>query len=327
MLKPMLAPPVAVQFAEPVEGNAPKPSTKVELLRTGIFRNGKDKFPITKEHLDSFVKNFSEKVRGIDLAVDYKHDSEDVAAGWFKSVEVVDSGDGKNFQLFAEIDWTKNGEKVLSEKEFRYISADFHLKYVDNETLKEYGPTLLGAGLTNRPVVKGMEPIVQLSEKEGVNDMTLEQAMAKIAELEARLAKAPDTAKFADMEKKCAEYEKKMADDAAAAKLAEKKGKFDKMLSERKVVEAQREAFMSDDFAKFTELQQVPPKEGRLSENEDPAKGGDNGGDEGDTQDQVIKLAEKLVADKKASDIVSATKMVLTDPEHKALAEKYSNLV
>ena len=66
-------------------------------------------------------------------------------------------------ELWATVDWTEGGEKSVRRKEYRYLSADFQFNYTDNETLQEYGPTLFGAGLTNRPVVKGMAPTI-LSE-------------------------------------------------------------------------------------------------------------------------------------------------------------------
>ena len=65
----------------------------------------------------------------------------------------------------ARVDWTPNGEKILAEKEFRYLSAEFDVDYTDNETPDiSHGTVLLGAGLTNRPVIKRMDAVITLSE-------------------------------------------------------------------------------------------------------------------------------------------------------------------
>lgn len=330
MLKRMRFIPSRVKLAEGAEGVAPAPAKTVQVMRTGSFKHPEyGNFSITKEHLDSFVKNFNERVRGIDIATDYKHDSEAEAAGWFERVFVEpDSERAGEFVLMADMDWTKPASEKLLNKEFRYLSADFTLNYVDPETSKKFGPVLLGAGLTNRPFIKGMDPVVTLSEqKEGANAMTLEQAMAKIAELEAKLAAMGGTPEqfsqmrqqFAEAQKTIDAYKAKEAEQEKATKLSEKKSKFDKMLSEKKVVEAQREAFMGDDFAKFAELAMPAPKE------EKKATGSEGGGTntEGDASDKILALAETLVKEKKASSLDKAVSMVLADPEHKALREEH----
>ena len=136
---------------------------KMQIIRAGTFTDPRyGVFDITPKMLQEMVDNFTTGVRGIIPALDYKHDSDDIAAGWFKSLYL--SEDGK--ELWAEIEMTPKGEKVLADKEFGYVSADLDTAYIDNETQKEFGCVLLGAGLTNRPVIKRMEPVIQLSEKE-----------------------------------------------------------------------------------------------------------------------------------------------------------------
>lgn len=135
---------------------------KMQIIRTGTFSDPRyGIFEITPSMLQEMVKNFSEGVRGVIPALDYKHESDDVAAGWFKKLYLSEDGQ----ELWAEIEMTPKGEKVLSDKEFGYVSADLDTAYTDNETHKEFGCVLLGAGLTNRPVIKRMEPVIQLSEK------------------------------------------------------------------------------------------------------------------------------------------------------------------
>lgn len=321
----------AIQLSEGKDGKPAEVSKRVQLLRTGSFKHPSyGKFSITEAHLHSMAKNLSEGARGIDVAIDYNHESEKEAAAWMSKPEVAALDKGGH-GLFVDADWTPPAQEKLRNKEFKYLSADFTLSYTDPETSKNFGPTLFGAGLTNRPFVKGMDSVIQLSENpEGEDEMNeLEKAQAENKKLteekattEKKLSEAQDQVKT--LTEKVATLEKAAQEGEKAKKLAEKKEKFDKMLSEKKVVEAQREAFMADDFAKFTELQQPSPKDTKLSEGD---KGGDDKGEkEGDCQDKILALADALVAEKKAPDQSAAVKMVLKDPQHKKLADEYRKM-
>jgi uncharacterized protein YoxC len=298
----------------------------IQVIRAGLFydmRYGQIK--ITPEILISFVDNFNNNIRKVDLALDYSHDAEGPAAGWFEELETREN----DTELWAKINWTETGKRRVQEKEFRYVSADFNLDYEDNETLRGHGPVLYGAGLTNRPLVKGMQPttvLQELSESE-VNHMD-EQTKALVETVESlgnqfsELTKTLDTL-VADQkgDKKASEDVKKAEDDkkddmgemkrkleemakenkdlkAQVAKLtgekqaSEKEMQFQKLLSEGKAVPAQKDAFLADDMAKFAELA------GEV--NTDAAGTGDNPPhhDENlDSQDKVIALAEKKVQD------------------------------
>lgn len=141
------------------EGSTPE---KIQLFKVGTFHHPEyGKFEITPKVLQEMKSNFDSKVRGIDLAVDYRHENEDVAAGWIKGIELDESG------MWAVVDWTPKGKQIIKDKEFRYISPEFMLSYKDNESLKDFGPTLMGAALTNRPFIKRMEPVVELAEGTG----------------------------------------------------------------------------------------------------------------------------------------------------------------
>jgi hypothetical protein len=208
----------------------------MQILRTGEFSDPRySRFEISKTMLADLVKNFSEGVRGVIPALDYKHESDDVAAGWFKALYLKDEGN----ELWADIEMTPKGEKILADKEFGYVSADFDTEYQDNESLRKFGCVLLGAGLTNRPVIKRMESVIQLSEKEKdpVSEKISklvgegypqEQAVAialemerkgklseeeqkmeeKMKEMEAKLSEMEG--KLAESEKMCAEYKAKL---------------------------------------------------------------------------------------------------------------------
>lgn len=329
---PVRGPQIEIKLSESLAPEGSKVPKRIQILRTGTFHHPEyGKMVITHEHFDSFVRNLKEGVRGIDIMLDVAHDSDREAAAWFKNLVI--EGDA----LFAEVEWTPFGEKKVADKEFRYTSADFHLDYQDNETLKKYGPTLLGAGLTNRPVIKGMEPVVQLSEfNGGVNMLTLEQAMARIAELEQALVAAQKGPQMGEEMKKQVEglqaqlgeankeidaFKTKEEEGKKAAVLAEKKGKFDKLLADGKAVEAQRAPYMAGDSEKFAELA-MDPKSVRLSEEGGNANGNDAGED---AEDKVLKLAEGLMKEKKAKNLGDAVSAILSEPEHAELAKAYNN--
>jgi len=304
----------------------PAISPLVQILRTGEFSHPDyGHFTIDKNYLLSLVSNFKNKVRKIDLAVDYKHDNDDVAAGWFQDVQLSEDGE----KLLAKVDWTPNGQKVLSDREFRYLSAEFIDEYKDDDG-KSYGPTLLGAGLTNRPFVKGMAPVVQLSEKpktkEGESTMT-EAEKKEFDELKAANKKLQDekdaeAKKLSEANTKLKAQEDKDASDAKEKKLSEKKAKFDEKLKAGVVCEAQRESFMADDMEKFLSLAQ-PVKTKTLSESEGAGAGGKDKDGE-DAEAQIMKLAEVIAKDQKI-DMGRAVSKALADPANKALREKYEN--
>lgn len=328
---------------------------KVELIRTGSFTDPRyGDFDITENMLSEMVKNFSRKVRGVIPALDYSHESDGVAAGWFKNLWTEKNTSG-GISLMAEIAPTPKAAKMLADKEFGYISADFDYDYQDNETREKYGCVLLGAGLTNRPVIKRMEPVVQLAEKDplsakiaklvkeghsqdqavaiaysmqragklneqGDGTMTpeqekvmadykkLQEAMKcadpdqlyqmimdlqkKVADLEAQAALDNGPADqqpkaMAELRKQLSESKSKLEKFEQDKAKSEKEAEFQKMLTEFKAVEAQREPFMAGDFKKFAELAQ--PLNTKAA-----GQGGAGNGGKADPQDEVLERATKL---------------------------------
>jgi phage I-like protein len=263
------------------------------------------------------IKNFSEKIRGIDLMIDFSHNSEGEAAGWIKNLNLSDNGD----QLWAVVDWTPTGKKSLENKSFKYISADFSFNYKDNEKRNNHGPTLFGAGLTNRPVVKAMSPIVlseginQLSEVDKMNEEKKEEIKEKIEEvklnemdevldekegyesLEDQLQALKDLLLKKDEELIALrgilflcenEKEERLAEMKKDKVLDEKNQAFDQKLSEGLVVEAQRTPFIDGDMDKFLSLQH----EIKLSEAGNSATM-TNAITKENFEEKIIELAEK----------------------------------
>lgn len=165
--------PFEIKLAE--DGSVPK---RVQVLRVGKFSHPTyGDLDITPAMLAEFKKNFDAKVRRVDPAIDYKHENEDVAAGWPKNIELSDEG---NSLWFTDIEWTPNAEKVLRDKEFRYFSPEFVTKFTDPETKKVYNNVLFGGGLTNRPFIKDMAPITKLGEVVLAEDKDLQACVASL---------------------------------------------------------------------------------------------------------------------------------------------------
>lgn len=311
---------------------------RIQILKVGTFNHDEyGTFEITKETLLAFAENFKNRVRGIDIAVDYFHESDKIAAGWFRDLYLSEDGT----ELYALVDWTPKAQDMIKSRELRYVSADFQFNYQNNETLQSFGPTLLGAGLTNRPVIKEMQPIIlkeidpskqepQKGDNMDPKDKEIADLKAQIEELKKGSAPAKPVvppvdhgAAMADLQKKCdealaelAKYKASEAQAAEAQKLADKKGAFDKLMSEGKAVEAQREAWMKGDMVKYAELTQTV----KLSEIGTRREGSHLVEDDS-AQVEVDKQAKKLLSEKKTKDYSDAVKMVFA--ENKELKERY----
>lgn len=247
---------------------------RVELLRTGTFKHPKapnGSFTITRDMLFHMKENFDSNARKLDkgeIAVDYGHKPHDIAAGWINEVSIEDNEDGINSALWTNIDYTEKAENAILAGEWRFISADIDFDFKDNETGVSLGPTLLGAGLINRPHIKAMQAIfnehilTQEKPKEEFS-MTPEEMLKKIGELEAAISmlksqvsagegKFQQADKLAgDLEAEKSQFQEKL--DEANAKIVTlneekettvKEAKFNEYLAAGKVVDAQKETFM-----------------------------------------------------------------------------------
>ena len=130
----------------------------VTITRTGTFTDPRyGRFDITREMLLAMVTNFDANTYGQDIVIDLNHDISGGAAAEIKALRVNGN------RLRALVEWTPQGVEAVKHKRMKYLSAEFHPNYKDNEAGKEHGPTLLGAALTVRPVIKRLDP-VELSE-------------------------------------------------------------------------------------------------------------------------------------------------------------------
>lgn len=158
--------------------------SEVQLLVEGKFAHPEyGEILLTSKTLEKICENFKNRVRGIDIALDYTHDNEGGekrAAGWIKSLEIRSTDKGQG--LFASVEFTPKGRELVQQKEFKYASADFVIDYMD-QTGKHFPYVLRGGTLTNRPFIKEMHPI-QLSEynqaKEEIKNMNKEALIAAL---------------------------------------------------------------------------------------------------------------------------------------------------
>ncbi|MFZ4286639.1 phage protease [Variovorax sp. HJSM1_2] len=136
----------------------------VTLTRAGNFYDPRyGDFSITLAMLNEMVRNFDARVLGQDVEIDVEHRPSNGSAATIRKLAL------ENGRLRALVDFTPYGVEAVRVRGFKYFSAEFHETWQDNEARKQHGCVLLGAGLTTRPVIKGLDP-VKLSEGEHDDD-------------------------------------------------------------------------------------------------------------------------------------------------------------
>ncbi len=239
--------------------------TEIQICKTGVYfcRYPWDddlELPITVDDFRNMVTNYNSRVTKNAIFMDYDHERRD-NAGVIKGLSLKNN----DTELWANVEWNSMGKEDILDKRFVYVSAEIHFNYKDNETRQEHGPTLLGAALTNRPFVRGMAPVIQLSESKSPNKPNPTQptqGKVKMNEQEVKalvegitqkfseqfnsvLGKVEDLSnKLAEKEKSEVELSKKHAEEMANMK---KETEFNVLLSAGKVVPAQKDAFMKND--------------------------------------------------------------------------------
>lgn len=136
-------------------------TTEIQVLVFGLWKHPEyGRIRVKEKEIAEFISNFDNKIRK-DLPITEGHsvgNQELPAIGWFR--ELVNKGrDG----LWAVVEWTKEGKKLLEEKAYKYFSPEFYSAYEDPETHKIYANVLVGGALTNRPYFKGLQAVT-LSE-------------------------------------------------------------------------------------------------------------------------------------------------------------------
>ena len=185
------------------------------VTRTGQFYDPRyGHFEITRGMLQSMVKNFEAGVYGQEIALDVAHRPQEGAAGYFRQLFLEGN------KLRAKVELTEYGIEAIQKRGMKYVSAEFSENYIPNESPRDpKGPTLLGAGLTPRPVIKRLDPI-QLSEDalEGAPPTFVSDRITRILheetetmweKLKKRLAEKLGSLKLAEeaIKKLCAQFE------------------------------------------------------------------------------------------------------------------------
>ena len=117
------------------------------------------KFAITQEDVDGWKRNLAETFGG-QVSIDFDHSSDrgggTRAAAWI-------TGLGQSGKLVtADVEFTPRGAKAVRRGDYRYISPTFVSDFKD-EHGESRGRALIGAALTNRPVLRKGMPTLSLS--------------------------------------------------------------------------------------------------------------------------------------------------------------------
>jgi phage I-like protein len=138
-----------VQFDDETSG------TWIHAMGLGKFHHPMyGQIDLTPERIKRFADNFANRVRGIDIAIDYDHRAHGGdAAGWVRKAEPRSDG------LWLFVEWTKSAYQKLKEKAYKYFSPEFLDEWEHPETRIKFKDVLFGGGITNRPFLKNLVPI------------------------------------------------------------------------------------------------------------------------------------------------------------------------
>lgn len=112
---------------------------------------------ITKDKLNNFAKNFHDGVRGQEIATNYEHGADTAkgnkASGWIKDAKV--DGD----KLLLGINFTETARDEITKNEWKYFSLEWEDDYTHTVGGSKHKDVIVGGGLTNRPIAKGMKSL------------------------------------------------------------------------------------------------------------------------------------------------------------------------
>lgn len=160
----------------------------VEIIRVGDWSNSYKNFSLFREDIEKMVENFNDNVMRLDkgwIQFNFDHQFyEGLGAGWIKQLRL--DGD----VLLGLTEFTPRATKAIKDGEYRFVSAELDLNYIDDELIIAHGPTLTGAGLTNNPFVRAMKAVALSDQKRGdseiylfSNETVMEQLKEKLQSL------------------------------------------------------------------------------------------------------------------------------------------------
>jgi hypothetical protein len=165
-----------IQITADANGNLPD---RIELIvsRAWSSESHKGQLNITPQDLEEFKANFEAKIgtpgRSGQLAIDFKHESQDIAGCWIHAMEIVD---GKLYGT--QLEWTPTGKSLISGGEFKFFSPSFYPgclgEWCDPEdwTITARN-VIVGGAFTNIPWMKGLQPVRASETQEGNKEDTL----------------------------------------------------------------------------------------------------------------------------------------------------------
>lgn len=161
---------------------------EIEVLMTGMWDAPyHGTFMITPQDLQGYVDNFNADVRAssssIGLPIDYEHDADGGAAGWITGLRIAPASDPTlaaqgTQSLWASVTWTPPGAEAVQGGVYKFISPEFCPEgYIDPEgQLEPLDNVFIGAGLTNRPLLKGLQPVSASERSQNVLDNTTDNS-------------------------------------------------------------------------------------------------------------------------------------------------------
>lgn len=149
------------------EGDKNEPPTRIKLVPVGKYKTrAYGEVTITRDAIQEMANHFNEGVRagGKDagLPIDIEHGTtpyKDRAAGWIKAISAEEDGG------YGDIEWTPLGKQLLTDKEYKFYSPEFHPRYADPEnTDVRLNNVMTGGGLVNKPMFKKDLPALMMTE-------------------------------------------------------------------------------------------------------------------------------------------------------------------
>jgi hypothetical protein len=190
----------------------------IHAARPGTYQHPQyGKLEFTFDTLRKLADSVTNRVRGIDLDIDYDHKADAAmgskAAGWIRETKVDTEG------LWLHVEWTENAAKALKAKEYKYFSPEFQTEWTDPKGEK-HEHVLFGGGITNRPFLKDLLPVnlseLSFLEKKEPSTNEPEGVDVKLSEL-AAIVGLPETATEAELTAKLNELKAQSAPPAPPA--------------------------------------------------------------------------------------------------------------
>ena len=155
-------------------------TSRVMVFPIGKFKTSKyPELNLDRSKAEAVIENFNNKVLGATepfIDSSGRHDEGAPAAGWIKALAIKPWQKGE--ALFAEVEWTNVGQRLVQDKLYKYLSPVL-APHTIPETGEKVFPVLRSMSLTNIPVLR-MMPAIQASEREEFYEI----ACSELIELE-----------------------------------------------------------------------------------------------------------------------------------------------